>query len=101
MTDPSSPTTEPDQNTHQSHVEDSPHRHATLKKRDSFHRDTSKRSKADNAGSRTSTPTSPHHDEPRNGVMRSPLYCPIPTNADPTVVLAMRFQGTSVISSDC
>jgi hypothetical protein len=25
--------------------------------------------------------------------MRSPLNCPIPTNADPTVVLAMRFQG--------
>jgi hypothetical protein len=100
MTDQNSPATELDQNTHQSHVEDL-HRHATLKKKDILLRGTSKHSKADAAGSRTLSPTSPHRDEPRNDAMRNPLYCPVPTNADPTVVLAMRFQGLLIINSDC
>lgn len=101
MTDPSSPTTELDQTPQQSHVGDTRHRHANLKNTGTLRRDTSKRPKANAAGSRTLTPTSPHRDEPRNDEMRSPLYCPIPTNADPTVVLALRFQGMSIINSDC
>jgi hypothetical protein len=98
MTDPGSPTTEPGQSILQSHVDDSPHRHATLKKKNSFNRGVSKASKADPTGSTTLSPTSPHADERRSDFSRSSLYCPVPTNADPTVVLAMRFQGTSFLA---
>jgi hypothetical protein len=101
MTDPSSPTTDLNQNLQQSHVEDTQHRHAKLKNTGTLRRDTSKRPKTNAPGSRTLSPTSPHRDEPRNDEMRSPLYCPIPTNADPTVALALRFQGIAIISSDC
>jgi hypothetical protein len=103
MTDPSSPTTEPDQPPHQSHTDDSPHRHATLKKKGSIKRGASKRSNPDTTASTTLSPTSPHTDEHRNDVSRSPLYCPVPTNADPTVVLALRFQGIliSVLATNC
>ena len=96
--DPGSPATEPDQPVLQSHVDDSPHRHATLKKKSSINRGVTKVSKADPTGSTTLSPTSPHADEPRSDVSRSPLYCPVPTNVDPTVVLAMRFQGSSFIN---
>lgn len=94
MIDRSSPTTEPDQLALQYHNDDSPHRHATLKKKGSVNRGSSRVPKADTTGSPTLSPTSPHYDESRSGVSRSPLYCPVPTNADPTVVLAMRFQGS-------
>jgi hypothetical protein len=99
MTDPSSPTTELDQTPHQppSHVEDPLHRHATLKKKTSITRGVSKHSNADTTGS-PPMPTSPQVDELRNDLSRSPLYCPVPTNADPTVVLAMRFQGSFLIN---
>jgi hypothetical protein len=98
MTDPSSPTTEPDGSPRSTAQADdgSVHRHATLKKKDSINRATSKRSRAETpGGSMTLSPTSPHPDSGKqNDVTRSPLYCPVPTNADPTVVLGMRFQGT-------
>lgn len=98
MADPSNPaTTAAELPPQQSNVEESPHRHATLKKKTSIKRNASKRSKADTLGSTTLSPTSPTSartgDEIRNDVTRSPLYCPVPTNADPTVVLAARFQG--------
>src|SRR5271170_2202816 len=95
MTDPSSPTTEPDQPLHdESHAEDSPHRHATLKKKTSIRRAESRQSKADTTNSTTMSPTSPRIGQQRNDVSRSPLYCPVPTNSDPTIVLSMRFQGS-------
>src|SRR5579859_5583266 len=92
MTDPGIAATELDTQPQQSHTDESPHRHATLKKKNSIKRSASKRSKADTLGSTTLNPTS-NHDEPRNDPTRSPLYCPVPTNADPTIVLAARFQG--------
>jgi hypothetical protein len=73
--------------------EDSPHRHATLKKKGSIKRGPSKVSHVGTAGSTTLSPTSAQGEEVRNDVTRSPLYCPVPTGADPTVVLSMRFQG--------
>jgi hypothetical protein len=93
MTDPSSPTIEPDRSPDQSHVEDSPHRHATLRKKISIKRSTSKRVKIDTTGSTTYSPTSPRAGRAHDDITRSPLYCPVPANADPTVVLVMRFQG--------
>ena len=96
MTDPSSPTTEPDHQFQQSDNQDSPHRHTTLKKKSSVRRSASKRSKAETANTASSLPRSlTSHEEPRNDPTRSPLYCPVPVNSDPTVVLAARFQGTS------
>jgi hypothetical protein len=94
MTDPGSATTELDTQLQQSHTDESPQRHATLKKKNSVKRSASKRSKVDTIGSTTLSPTS-NHDEPRNDITRSPLWCPVPTNADPTVVLSARFQGCS------
>jgi hypothetical protein len=103
MTDPSSPTTEPEGSPHSAANADdgSVHRHATLKKKDSINRPASKRSRGETPGeSMTMSPTSPRPDSGKaNDVTRSPLYCPVPTNADPTVVLAMRFQGTIPINS--
>ena len=66
-----------------------------LKKKDSIHQGTLNLSEAD-----TPSPISPHHDGQQNDITRSPLYCPVPTNADPTVVLAMRFQGSSIINCE-
>lgn len=97
MITPSSPTAEHDMpSPHQSHADDLPHRHATLKKKCSIKRPTSKRSKAETPESRAVSPTSPRSDADPHGVIRSPLYCPVPFDADPTVVLAMRFQGSTV-----
>jgi hypothetical protein len=93
-TDRDGPTTELDRPALQSHADDSPHRHATLKKKSSINRGTSKVSKADTPGSTALNPPSVHADGPRNNAIRDPLYCPVPTHADPTVVLAMRFQGS-------
>lgn len=92
MTDPGSPSTAAEAPLHTT-SEASPQRYATLKKKNSIRRADSKRSNADTMGSTTLSPTSPRSDDIRNDVTRSPLYCPVPTNADPTVVLALRFQG--------
>ena len=102
MTDPSNPPTDGETTTavNQSQPDDPPARHGTLKKRGSVKRAASKRSKAETAGSTTLSPTSPRHEDhpPRNDVSRNPTYCPVPINADPTVVLSMRFQGLYSLS---
>ena len=94
MTDRGSPTTEQTLTLHPP-AETSPQRHATLKKKSSIKRAASKQSHTETMGSTSLSPTSNSPDEIRNDVTRSPLYCPVPTNADPTVVLAARFQGMS------
>jgi len=100
MTDPNTPSTDPEGSPRVVPApvnESSVHRHATLKKRDSVKPAPFKRS---NAGTpMPPSPASPRLDGQRNDVTKNPLYCPVPTNADPTVVLAMRFQGTTIPNS--
>jgi hypothetical protein len=95
MTEPASPTFGAE--VPQSAAEDSPYRHATLRKKGSIKQPGSKRSAPATTGSSNVSPTSNHGDDIKNDVTRSPLYCPVPTNADPTIVLVMRFQGMLVI----
>ena len=97
MTDPSSPTTEPEhppptpQQT--SANQESIPRHSTLKKKASIRRTISTKSKANTTNSSPESAVS--HDEPKNDPTRSALYCPVPINSDPTGLLASRFQGIS------